>query len=155
MRAAGNGVSLGIIEEAFGDHRGKQAVMAGAYMGLGSIATDALGQANPLSNPQWWGPQSRAFSDAVFFALIEAAAEKGERSWRDFLQNFLYGFGSSFIVGTVAAPLAYVAAPVAMAGNAVTGVIASSGSAIIPASAGAPAVAVNQPVSRTIATSSY
>lgn len=148
-RAVSNGISLGIIEEGVGDHKGKNAVKAGAYMAGGSLLTDVLGGNNPLANPSMWGPSARPFSDAVFYTAIESLAERKERSWQDVFRNFLYGFGSSFIVGTVTYPIQRLGA------SAPVLVGAGPGSAIIPPSPGAPASAVNQPVSRSLATSAY
>lgn len=138
MRAATNGIALGIVEEAVGDHKGKQAVMAGLYMGAGSLATDVLGGSNPLSNPSIWGPSAKAFSDSVFFTAIEAITERRERSWEDAFRNFLYGFGSSFLVSTVSAPLMYFSPMMAAPAD----------------SPGAPP-ATNQPTSRYVNAGSY
>lgn len=145
MRAVGNGLSLAVIEEGVGDHKGRKALMAGGYMAGGSLVTDILAGVNPLASQSIFGPSAKAFSDSVFYTAIEALSEKSERSWNDAFRNFLYGFGASFLVGTVAAPLNYIS-------PAVMGV---AGPGLVPASVGAPAVPVNMPVSRTMTTSSF
>jgi hypothetical protein len=140
MRAAGNGIAVGIVQEGLGDEKGKQAVMSGAYMAGGSLLTDILGNNNPLANQANWGPNAKAFSDSVLYTAIEAVARKGDRTPHEVFRNFIIGFGSSFLTSIVMTPLG-------AAGRILNGAGA-------PAPGAAPA-APTAPMSRSYSTNSY
>jgi len=107
-------------------------------MAIGSLGTDILGGSNgPLAS---FGG-GVIFSDAVFYAAIEAMARKGERDAHDFFRNLLIGLGSSALTSMVVSPLVSSSLPGATAPQQ-----RRAGQALADSTV---------PVSRTISTSSY